>query len=147
MDQWMFWVNIAVQVLVGVVLILVIINKNSLIKTLTSQFDAAKGMLQLYDVEQFRKYVDLKEETSQLEHQKEISKLKNYREEDVRKILETHTASWIHKYDELVNFELHYLLKLSDDKRDEYLKLLPKNREFLEKIIAEIKSGKMRPDN
>lgn len=147
MEDWMFWTNIVTQLIIGVVLVLIILHKNSLIKTLTSQFDSAKDMLQLYDVEQFRKYSDMKEETSRLEYEKEISKIKNYQKEDVRKIIEKHSANWIHKYDELVNFELHYLLRLSEEKRMDYLNLLPKNREFMETIISKIKSGDIKPDN
>ncbi|MFV8377125.1 hypothetical protein ACNQGC_17625 [Flavobacterium sp. GSP11] len=54
------------------------------------------------------------------------------------------TTTWLVKYNELLDYEFYYIQKLSDEDLEKVLKVLPKNREFIETQLKNIKSGKLK---
>jgi hypothetical protein len=137
------YVNFIIGSLIG----LVIFFKNSEITALKTNVSTLESIIKHYDVDQFKKNVDLKIENLTLEHKKEIENVFKRSEENVKdKILEL-SMPWLVKYNELLDYEFHYLTKLSDDELDKVLILLPHNRQFIETQLKDIKSGKLKPLN
>ena len=137
------YINLAI----GIVIALVIRFKNSEITALKTNVSTLESIIKHYDVEQFKKNVDLKIENLTLEHKKEIENVFKRSEESVKdKILEL-SMPWLVKYNELLDYEFHYLIKLSDEDLDKVLNLLPHNRQFIEAQLKDIKSGKLKPLN
>ena len=137
------YINFIIGSLIG----LIIFFKNSGITALKTNVSTLESIIKHYDVEQFKKNVDLKIENLTLEHKKEIENVFKRSEESVKdKILEL-SMPWLVKYNELLDYEFHYLIKLSDEDLDKVLNLLPHNRQFIETHLKDIKSGKLKPLN
>ncbi|AMO19051.1 hypothetical protein [Flavobacterium columnare] len=137
------YINFIIGSLIG----LVIFFKNSEITALKTNVSTLESIIKHYDVDQFKKNVDLKIENLTLEHKKEIENVFKRSEESVKdKILEL-SMPWLVKYNELLDYEFHYLIKLSDEDLDKVLNLLPHNRQFIETQLKDIKSGKLKPLN
>ena len=137
------YINFIIGSLIG----LIIFFKNSEITALKTNVSTLESIIKHYDVEQFKKNVDLKIENLTLEHKKEIENVFKRSEESVKdKILEL-SMPWLVKYNELLDYEFHYLIKLSDEDLDKVLNLLPHNRQFIEAQLKDIKSGKLKPLN
>jgi len=145
MSELFFWINIGIQLLVGVVLVLAIRHKNSQIETLKANFSTLESMMKLYNVEDFKKNVELKLENQQLQHQKEIDKAFKKSEEAIRESILKISTPWLSKYDELLNYELHFISQMKEEELQKTLKLLPKNKEFILTMLSNIKSGKIKP--
>lgn len=138
--QYMPYINLVVLIIVGIVLVRIINIKNTLISTLTNQFKSAKDLLEMYDINQLKHYTEIKVENVKEEYkQKQLKSDSN-----TEKIIQDVSLPWIEKYNELVDLELHFLLNSSDERVTQMLNLLPKNKEFLSQLIADIKSGKLR---
>ena len=136
-----------INFIIGSAIGLIIFLKNSEIRALKTNVTTLESIIKHYDVDQFKKNVDLKIENLTLEHKKEIENVFKRSEENVKdKILELSTP-WLVKYNELLDYEFHYLLKLSDEDLDKVLNLLPHNRQFIETQLKDIKSGKLKPMN
>lgn len=150
MSDFQFLLNILVQLFLGVVLIGVIRHKNSLISTLKEQINLSKSVLDLYDIQKFKDYQSLSDDVANLKHQKElndaIKEAYNKSEELANKSIEQSAKDLGEKYNELLDFQLHFLLDLEKSKREEWLKLLPKNKEFIEQIVVQIKEGKIKSE-
>ena len=52
MSESLFWVNLGLQIIVGVVLVLAIRHKNSQIETLKTNFSTLESMMKLYNVDE-----------------------------------------------------------------------------------------------
>ena len=92
------------------------------------------------DINQLKHYTEIKVENVKEEYkQKQLKSDSN-----TEKIIQDVSLPWIEKYNELVDLELHFLLNSSDERVTQMLNLLPKNKEFLSQLIADIKSGKLR---
>lgn len=149
MTNFQFWLNIGVQLFVGVGLILIIKHKNSLINTLKGQSDSAKAVLDLYDIQKLKDYQSLSNEVLELKHQKELDKaIKDAYvqfEQTTKDGIQKGAKDFAEKYNEFLDFQLHFLLDMEENKRNEWLKLLPKNRAFIEMAIKQIESGNIKP--
>lgn len=142
-QQAMPYINFIIGSAIG----LIIFFKNSEITALKTNVSTLESIIKHYDVDQFKKNVDLKIENLTLEHKKEIDSVFKRSEENVKdKILEL-SMPWLVKYNELLDYEFHYLTKLSDDDLNKVLNLLPHNRNFIESQLKDIKSGKLKPLN
>tara|TARA_R110002111_G_scaffold31073_1_gene63661 strand:- start:292 stop:552 length:261 start_codon:yes stop_codon:yes gene_type:complete len=86
MDENLFYINLGVQIFVGIVLVFIIRHKNSRIKTLETNFSTLESMIKLYNVDDFKKNVELKLENQQLEHKRELDKVFNNSKEMVKQI-------------------------------------------------------------
>lgn len=147
MSDYLFLVNIGVQILVGVVLVLAIRHKNSQIETLKTNFSTLESMMKLYNVDDFKKNVELKLENQNLQHKKEIEKAFKQSEETVKSTILELSTPWIEKYNELLNFELHYLAEMEEEKLKKVFKLIPKNEPFIREQLQNIKNGSLKPLN
>jgi hypothetical protein len=149
MTDFQFWLNIGVQLFVGVSLILIIKHKNSLINTLKGQSDSAKAVLDLYDIQKLKDYQALSNEVLELKHQKELDKVIKDAyvqfEQTTKDGIQKGAKDFAEKYNEFLDFQLHFLLDMDESKRNEWLKHLPKNRAFIEMAIKQIKSGNIKP--
>lgn len=148
MTDFQFWLNLAVQFLVGVVLLLTIKHKNSLIETLKEQSNSAKAVLELYDFQKLKEYQTLTNEVLELKHQKQLDKaIKDTYvqfEKATNDGIQKGATDFAEKYNEFLDFQLHFLLDMDIDKKNEWLKLLPKNREFIEMAIKQIDLGNVK---
>ena len=148
MTDFQIWLNLAVQFLVGVVLLLTIKHKNSLIETLKEQSNSAKAVLELYDFQKLKEYQTLTNEVLELKHQKQLDKaIKDTYvqfEKATNDGIQKGATDFAEKYNEFLDFQLHFLLDMDIDKKNEWLKLLPKNREFIEMAIKQIDLGNVK---
>lgn len=137
------YINFILGSLIGLVIFL----KNSEITVLKTNVSTLESIIEHYDVDQFKKNVDLKIENLTLEHKKEIENAFKRSEDNIKdKILEI-SMPWLVKYNELLDYEFHHLLKLSDPDLEKVLKHLPQNRPFIEEQIETIKNGSLKPLN
>ena len=105
----------------------------------------------MYDVQKFKDYQALSDDVSKLKHQKELNdavkkaydKSEGWAKEGIAK----GAKEYGEKYNELLDFQLHFLLGLEKSKREEWLNLLPKNKQFILDIMKQIESGKIKPTN
>tara|TARA_R110000868_G_scaffold33215_1_gene120810 strand:- start:1821 stop:2273 length:453 start_codon:yes stop_codon:yes gene_type:complete len=148
MSDFQFWLNLFVQVCVGAVLVLVIKHKNSLINTLKEQSNSAKAILELYDIQKLKDYQTLTNEVLELKHQKELDKaIKDAYvqfEQSAKDGFQKGAKDFAEKYNEFLDFQLHFLLDMDKNKRNEWLKSLPKNKEFIEMAINQIELGNVK---
>ena len=100
-------------------------------------------MLELYDVDKFRKFQQLSEDTLKMEHQKHLKDLDMATKSGIEKGAENLAKD----YNELLDFQLHVLNQMDEAKRNQWLNLLPRNKELIEGLIKSIKSGQLRSDN
>ena len=138
--QYMPYINLVVLIIVGIVLVRIIKIKNALITTLTNQFKSAKDLLEMYDINQLKQYTEIKVENVKEEYKQKQLKL----DSNTEKIIQDVSLPWIEKYNELVDLELHFLLNSSNERVEQMLNLLPKNKEFLSQLIKDIKLGNLR---
>ena len=54
---------------------------------------------------------------------------------------------WLNKYNELLDYEIHYLLQMKEEDLQKVFKLIPKNEPFIRQTLDEIKSGRLKPEN
>ena len=136
-----------VNFLIGVGIALVIRFKNSEIEALKTNVSTLESIVKHYNVDEFKKNVDLRLENITLQHKREIDglfeRLEKVTEEQILKL----SSPWLVKYNELLDYEFHYLVKLSDTDLDKVLKLLPQNRSFIEEQLKNIKNGTLKPMN
>ncbi|WP_405295437.1 hypothetical protein [Algibacter sp. Ld11] len=147
MSEILFWINLGVQVLVGVVLVFVIRHKNSQIETLKTNFSTLESMMKLYNVDDFKKNVELKLENQQLQHQREIEKAFKHSEETIKQSILRISSPWLIKYDELLNYQVHFLSRMEENELKKALKLLPTNEKFILKLLKDIENGNLKPKN
>tara|TARA_R110000751_G_scaffold9617_1_gene35781 strand:- start:442 stop:882 length:441 start_codon:yes stop_codon:yes gene_type:complete len=135
------YINFGLTVLVGFVLGFIIRHKNSLISTLTAQFKTSKDLLDMYDIGKIKEMTELRVQNEAEKYRQKELKLDG----QIKSTIENISRPWLEKYNELIDFELYYLLNYSTEKREQVLKLLPKNRDFIEGLIRDIKSGELKP--
>lgn len=149
MQDVQIWVNIVIQIIFGGVLVAVIKHKNSLIDTLQKQAESAKSVLDLYDIQKLKDYQTLTNEVNELKHQKELDKAIKEAyvkyDEVAKNSIQKGAKNFAENYNEFLDFHLHFLLDLDNSKRNEWLKLLPKNREFIEMAIKQVELGNVKP--
>lgn len=89
----------------------------------------------------------MSDDVAKLKHQKELNdavkKAYDKSEEWAKIGIAQGAKDFGEKYNELLDFQLHFLLDMEKAKRENWLKLLPKNKEFIEKIIDQIREGKI----
>ncbi len=143
-----FWINFGIQFLIGVGLVLIIRHKNSLISTLKEQNSSTKSFLELYDIQKLKDYQNLSNEVLELKHKKVLDQaIKDTYvkfEQSSKEGIELAAKDFAEKYNEFLDFQLHFLLKMDDSQRNEWLKRLPKNREFIEMAIKQIELGNIK---
>lgn len=148
MQDIQIWANIIVQIIFGGVLVAVIKHKNSLIATLKEQSDSAKAVLDLYDIQKLKDYQTLTNEVLELKHQKDLDNaIKDAYvkfEKSAKDGIEKSTKDFAEKYNEFLDFQLHFLLDMDENKRNEWLKHLPKNRAFIEMAIEQVELGNVK---
>lgn len=147
MQDISFYINLGVQIIIGIVLVLIINHKNSQIETLKSNFSSIQEMIKLYNVDDFKKNVDLKLENQQLEHKRELEKVFENSKELVDKNIKDLATPWLIKYNELLNYEIHYLLQMEEEDLQKVFKLIPKNEPFIRQALNEIRGGYLNPEN
>jgi len=149
MQDVQIWVNIVIQIIFCGVLVAVIKHKNSLIDTLQKQAESAKSVLDLYDIQKLKDYQTLTNEVNELKHQKELDKAIKEAyvkyDEVAKDSIQKGAKNFAENYNEFLDFHLHFLLDLDNNKRNEWLKLLPKNREFIEMAIKQVELGNVKP--
>lgn len=136
-----------VTLLTTLIIFFIIRFKNSEITALKTNVSTLESIIKHYDVEQFKKNVDLKIENLILEHKKEIDSVYKRSEENVKNKISELTIPWLVKYNELLDYEFYFLSKLPQEEIEKTLKLLPHNREFIQKQLEDIKSGKLKSTN
>jgi hypothetical protein len=141
MNDWMFYIDLSVQIIVGVILVFIICHKNSLISTLTAQFKTSKELLEMYDINKIKEFTELRVQNEAEKYRQKELQLDGKVQDTITKV----SKPWLEKYNELIDIELHFLLNSSEERREQMLKLMPKNREFFEDIIRDIKSGNLKP--
>lgn len=133
-----------INFLIGIGIALVIRLKNSEINALKTNVSVLESIVKHNSIDEAIKNTNLKIENLTLEHKREIENVYKRSEENVKdKILEL-SMPWLVKYNELLDYEFHYLLKLSDTDLEKVLTLLPQNRQFIEIQLKDIKSGKLK---
>jgi len=149
MQDIQIWVNIIVQIIFGGVLVAIIKHKNSLIETLKEQSNSAKVILDLYDIQKLKDYQTLTNEVLELKHQKELDKAIKEAyvqfEQTAKDGFQKGAKDFAEKYNEFLDFQLHFLLDMDKNKRNEWLKLLPKNKAFIEMAIKQVELGNVKP--
>lgn len=161
---YMPYINFLVLVVGGFFLKRIINDKNSQIETLTNNsnsnkellnsttelLNSTKVLIDMYDIKKFKEHLDFTINNLEEYHKAEIQKVFKTSEENVKdKILEL-ASPWLVKYQELLNYQFHYFLKMSDEDLEKVYKLLPENKEFIEyqiKAIKETGSLKDLPKN
>ena len=58
--------------------------------------------------------------------------------EQILKLVDS-TSPWLIKYQELLNYQFHFLLQMSDEELEKVYKHLPENKEFIQYQIKAIK--------
>ena len=127
------YINFILTSIVGVILLVVIRQKNQLIKNLITQSKTAKDLLEMYDIDQLKKYTNIAVSNVREEYKKKISEIEN--KKDAVKF----SKDLLDVYNELINFEVHNLLNISDEKQKSILNSLPKNKRILEKSVKSMK--------
>lgn len=132
---WMPYINF----LIGIIIALVIKFKNSEINALKTNVSVLESIVNHNSIDEAIKNTNLKIENLNLEHKKEIESVFKRSEENVKeKILEL-ASPWLVKYQELLNYQFHFLLKMSDEDLEKVYKLLPENKQFIQYQIKSIK--------
>ena len=148
MQDVQIWVNIFIQIIFGGVLVAVIKHKNSLIDTLQKQAESAKSVLDLYDIQKLKDYQTLTNEVNELKHQKELDKAIKEAyvkyDEVAKDSFQKGAKDFAEKYNEFLDFQLHFLLEMDENKKKAWLKLLPKNRAFIEMAIEQVRLGNVK---
>lgn len=128
-----------INFLIGIGIALVIRLKNSEINALKTNVSVLESIVKHNSIDEAIKNTNLKIENLNLEHKKEIESVFKRSEENVKeKILEL-ASPWLVKYQELLNYQFHSLLKMSDEELENFYKLLPENKEFIQYQIKNIK--------
>lgn len=143
---WMPYVNTFMLLLGGWFLKEKISHKNSQIETLSKNSESTKELLnstkvlvEMYDIQKFKDHLDFTISDLEKRHRVEIEKVFRNTEEGVKvKILELATP-WFVKYNELLNYQFHFLLEMSDEDLEKVYKLLPENKEFIKLQLKSIK--------
>ena len=126
--------------------------KETQIDVLTKNFAATKELLSLYNVDEFRKNLNLRIENITLEHEKErkalMEKLMMKFSPENKEFTDAFfklSEDWIYKYNELLSLTANILIPMSDEQQNWYLKNLPLNGEFIKECLTNIKNGKVKP--
>jgi len=137
------YINTALLIVGGFFFNRIIKDKNSLIQTLTEQFQSAKQMLELFDVTKFREFQKLSNDALNMKHQKHLEELDVATKSGIEKGAENLAKD----FNELLDFQLHALSDMNEAKRNQWLNLLPRNKELIENLLKSIKSGQLKSDN
>jgi hypothetical protein len=140
------YINSAILVFGGWFLKRIINDKNSQIETLTKNsnsttelLNSTKVLIEMYDIQKFKEHLDFTINTLEERHKVEIEKVFKLSEQNVKdKILEL-ASPWLIKYQELLNYQFHFLLQMSEEDLEKVLKSLPENKEFIQYQIKAIK--------
>lgn len=147
------YINSAILVFGGWFLKSIITHKNSQIKTLTENsnsnkellnsttelLNSTKTLVEMYDIKKFKEHLDFTINNLEERHKVEIEKVFKISEQNVKdKILEL-ASPWLVKYQELLNYQFHFLLQMSDEDLEKIYKLLPENKEFIQYQIKAVK--------
>lgn len=124
----------------------IINDKNSQIETLTRNssstmdlLNSTKVLIEMYDIQKFKDHLDFIVNTIEERHKVEIDKIFKLSEKNIKdKMLEL-TSPWLVKYQELLNYQFHLLLQMSDEDLEKVYKLLPENKEYIQYQIKAIK--------
>lgn len=124
-------------------------HKDSQIETLTKNFDSVEKLLKLYNADDFQKYVDLKLETKDLEHEKDkanLEKLANFKfsedNPELIKVFEQFRYEWSLKQAELIRIVGYFILQVDIKQKEEILSTIPYSRSLIEDILAQIEKNK-----
>jgi hypothetical protein len=148
------YINTILLVVGGLFLRRIIKDKNSQIETLTKNSESTKNLLEstkvlveMYDLKKFKEHLDFTvsslDEKHKIELEKTFTHLEKVTKEQITKLVDS-TSPWLIRYNELLNYQFYFLLRLSDEDLQKVLKLLPQNKEFIETQLKDIKSGKLK---
>ena len=125
------YINFILTFVVGVILWLIIKGKNHTINDLEKITKVSKDALELFDINKIKNYTDLVEKTVKMEYD-----LENNQKEIIDLNVEM-----LDIYNELMNFEIHNLMNMSDEMQQAVLNSLPKNKRILEKALKSMKEA------
>ena len=143
------YINSAILILGGWFLKRIIEDKNSQIETLKTNIEANKELLnstkilvEMYDIQKFKEHLDFTVKNLDEKHKTELEKVFTHFEkvtkEQILKLVDS-TSPWLIKYQELLNYQFHFLLQMSDEELEKVYKHLPENKEFIQYQIKAIK--------
>ena len=143
------YINSTILILGGWFLKRIIEDKNSQIETLKTNIEANKELLnstkilvEMYDIQKFKEHLDFTVKNLDEKHKVELEKVFTHFEkvtkEQILKLVDS-TSPWLLKYQELLNYQFHFLLQMSDEDLEKVYKLLPENKEFIKYQIKAIK--------
>ena len=124
--------------------------KDSQIETLKISFDLAERLLKIYNTaDDFKKYVDIKLETKDLEYKKAIDDLEhkanfNFSEDnpELIKVFNIIREDWSKKQTELIKLVGYFILQADIKQREEILSTIPFSRSLIEEILVQIEKNK-----
>ena len=154
------YINSTILILGGWFLKRIIEDKNSQIETLKTNIEANKELLnstkilvEMYDIQKFKEHLDFTVKNLDEKHKTELEKVFTHFEkvtkEQILKLVDS-TSPWLIKYQELLNYQFHFLLQMSDEELEKVYKHLPENKEFIQyqiKVIKETGNVKDLPKN
>jgi hypothetical protein len=124
-------------------------HKDSQIDTLTKNFDEVSKMLNLYKAEDFQKYMDMKLETKDMEHNKDkadLEKLANFKfsedNPEFIKAFEHIRFEWSTKQAELLNIVGYFILQADIKQREEILSKIPLSRSLIEDVLEKYEKNR-----
>ena len=143
------YINSTILILGGWFLKRIIEDKNSQIETLKTNIEANKELLnstkilvEMYDIQKFKEHLDFTVKNLDEKHKTELEKVFTHFEkvtkEQILKLVDS-TSPWLIKYQELLNYQFHFLLQMSDEELEKVYKHLPENKEFIQYQIKAIK--------
>ena len=143
------YINSTILILGGWFLKRIIEDKNSQIETLKTNIEANKELLnstkilvEMYDIQKFKEHLDFTVKNLDEKHKTELEKVFTHFEkvtkEQILKLVDS-TYPWLIKYQELLNYQFHFLLQMSDEELEKVYKHLPENKEFIQYQIKAIK--------
>ena len=143
------YINSTILILGGWFLKRIIEDKNSQIETLKTNIEANKELLnstkilvEMYDIQKFKEHLDFTVKNLDEKHKTELEKVFTHFEkvtkEQILKLVDS-TSPWLIKYQELLNYQFHFLLQMSDEELEKVYKYLPENKEFIQYQIKAIK--------
>lgn len=152
--NWMPYINAILLVVGGFFLRRIIKDKNSQIETLTKNsnsttelLNSTKVLIEMYDLKKFKEHLDFTvsslDEKHKIELEKTFTHFEKVTKEQILKLVDS-TSPWLIRYNELLNYQFYFLLKMSDEDLEKVFELLPQNREFIKTQLQDIKSGKLK---
>ena len=147
------YINSAILVIGGWFLKSIITHKNSQIKTLTDNsnsnkellnsttdlLNSTKTLVEMYDIKKFKEHLDFTINNLEERHKVEIERVFKLSEQNVKDKIKELASPWLVKYQELLNYQFHIFLRMSEEDLENVYNLLPENKEFIQYQIQAIK--------